>query len=75
MEAELMATQLTRAILDGADLRGTDLRGCQGLTADQLQGVKLDHRTRLPRALQYLISTRPHVSCQSSPSCSAGTTH
>ena len=54
-----MATQLNRAILDGADLRGADLRSCQGLTAEQLQGAILDHRTRLPRELQYLLPTHP----------------
>jgi uncharacterized protein YjbI with pentapeptide repeats len=70
-----MATQLTQAILDGVDLRGTDLRDCQGLTAEQLKGAKLDHRTRLPRALQYLTSTHLHVSCHTSPSCSKITTH
>ncbi|MBB77060.1 MAG: hypothetical protein CMJ75_21350 [Planctomycetaceae bacterium] len=70
-----MATQLTRAILDGVDLRGTDLRGCQGLTAEQLQNAKMDHRTRLPRELQYLNSTNSRVACQTSPSCSRGTTH
>ena len=52
-----MATLLNRATLDGADLRGTDLSGCLGLTAEQLQGAIVDHRTRLPRELQYLLPT------------------
>ena len=71
----LMATQLNRAILDGADLRGTDLRGCRGLTAEQLQGAILDHRTRLPRELQYLLATHPHIPCQKSSSCGRVATH
>jgi hypothetical protein len=76
----LMATQLNRAILDGADLRGADLRGadlrsCQGLTAEQLQGAILDHRTRLPRELQYLLPTPPHTPCQKSSSCGRVATH
>ena len=65
-----MATLLSEAILDGADLRGTDLRGCQGLTAEQLKGAKLDHRTRLPQTLQYLVSAHPHMSCQPAQTCS-----
>ena len=71
----LMATQLNRAILDGADLRGADLRSCQGLTAEQLQGAILDHRTRLPRELQYLLPTPPHTPCQKSSSCGRVATH
>jgi hypothetical protein len=71
----LMATQLNRAILDGADLRRADLRNCQGLTAEQLQGAILDHRTRLPRELQYLLPTPPHTPCQKSSSCGRVATH
>lgn len=41
-------TNLTKAILIGADLRGVDLRQVQGLTWAQVRTAVIDYDTRLP---------------------------
>ena len=64
-----MATLLHGAILDGADLRGADLRDSLGLTVEQLKSAKLDQRTRLPYAVQHLIPSVRHPSCQPPRPC------
>ncbi len=43
-----MPTNLTKAILIGADLRGVDLRQVQGLTWAQVRTAVIDYDTRLP---------------------------
>ena len=60
---------LDGAILDGADLRGADLRNSLGLTVEQLKNAKLDQRTRLPHAVQHLIPSARHPSCQPPRPC------
>lgn len=47
-----VSTDMTKAILIGADLRGVDLRQVRGLTRQQLRTALLDTHTRLPVGLR-----------------------
>ncbi|MCU0962358.1 MAG: pentapeptide repeat-containing protein [Pirellulaceae bacterium] len=49
-----LPTDMTKAILIGADLRGVDLRQVRGLTWEQLRTAVLDPGTRLPLGLRLM---------------------
>lgn len=54
LQAGRASTNLTKAILIGADLRGVDLRQVQGLTWEQLRTAVIDPDTRLPLGLRLM---------------------
>jgi hypothetical protein len=45
-------TDITKAILTGADMRGVDLRHVRGLTRQQLRTARIDASTLLPVGLR-----------------------
>ncbi len=54
----LAQTDVTGALFEGADLRGVDLSGVIGLTAEQLQSAIIDNTTVLPDELQAAVDKR-----------------
>ncbi len=54
--ASRLRTDVTHAIMTGADLRGVDLRGVRGLTCHQVRSARIDSRTRLPMRLRVLCA-------------------
>jgi|APLow6443716910_1056828.scaffolds.fasta_scaffold1724619_1 uncharacterized protein YjbI with pentapeptide repeats len=54
--ASRLCTDVTHAIMTGADLRGVDLRGVRGLTCHQVRSAHIDSRTRLPLRLRLLCA-------------------
>ncbi len=57
-------TDITKAILTGADLRGVDLRHVRGLTRQQLRTARIDASTLLPVGLRLVLAierlVQPH---------------
>lgn len=54
LRAGRVQTDMTKAILIGADLRGVDLRQVKGLTREQLRTALVDAGTRLPLGLRVM---------------------
>ncbi len=54
--ASRLCTDVTDAIMTGADLRGVDLRGVRGLTCHQVRSALIDSSTRLPMRLRVLCA-------------------
>jgi uncharacterized protein YjbI with pentapeptide repeats len=49
-------TDITKAILTGADLRGVDLRYVRGLRRQQLRTARIDASTLLPVGLRIVLA-------------------